>query len=63
MKNKTLFRALRRSAGLVLKLAPAALFVKGAVSLLTGVLSGFLAPANEYLFCDLTVVQNKDTEM
>lgn len=50
VKNKTLFRALRRSAGLVLKLAPAALFVKVAVSLLTGVLSGFLAPANEYLF-------------
>ena len=50
MKNKSLFRALGRSCALLLKLAPLALIIKISASLISGVIGGFLAPANEYLF-------------
>lgn len=50
MKNNSLFHALKRSAQLIIKIAPAALIIKLSSSLVTGVLSGLLAPANEFLF-------------
>lgn len=50
MKKNSLFHALKRSAQLIIKIAPVALIIKLSYSLVTGVLSGLLAPANEFLF-------------